>query len=189
VNVLPPSGQRRLVDHTLQRSLLIALVLLETALTALAIWLLYRALGQVMDENMYRIHFPRHASAMGALVSAGTPLLAAMLGANVLALIAADRIWAWYVHGILAALGRSMRAARALDFSPHPAGTRLQHAVLELAAAWRADEARGLACLRARLAALPDGLPAAPHAQAALAAQLAALLAQGGELDAGDGGR
>lgn len=184
MNALPQTGQRQLVDHTLQRSLLIALVLLETGLTAVAIWFLYRALGQVIDENMYRIHFPANASVLGALVNEGTPLLAAMLGANVLALIAADRIWAWYVHGILAALRRLMQATRALDFSPRVATAGLQHAVLQQATAWRTHEAGELARLRERVAVLPDQLPATPQARAALAAQLDGLLAQDVEANA-----
>lgn len=162
------------VDHTLQQFLLAALVLMESALVACAIWFLYLKLGKIIDENLYRVHFGSHVNVLALLVSEGTPVLAAMLGVNFLALLAADRIWAWYVYGILGELDRRMAAARRLDFS-EPAGGPFQHAVLEQAAAWRVHEAAWLAARRARIDALPAQLPADAPGRAALAAALARL--------------
>jgi hypothetical protein len=164
----------RLVDHTLQQSLLVALVVMETALVAVAIWCLYQALGKIVDQNLYRVHFSGHVNVLALLVSEGTPVLAAMLGVNFLALLVADRIWAWYVDAILGELERLMAAARRLDFSAQSGGP-LHHAVLEQAVAWRAHEAAWLAALRVRIDALPARLPADPRARAELAVALARL--------------
>lgn len=170
----PARRNRRLVDHTLQQSLLVALLVMETALVAVAIWFLYQAPGKIVDENLYRVHFSGRVNVLALLVSEGSPVLGAMLGVNFLALVMADRIWAWYVGGILEQLDRSMAAARRLDFSA-PAGGPFHHAVLEQAGAWRTHEAACLAAQRAHIGALPAQLPADPRARAALAATLMRL--------------
>lgn len=174
----PARRNRRLVDHTLQQSLLVALLVallvMETALVAVAIWFLYQAPGKIVDENLYRVHFSGRVNVLALLVSEGSPVLGAMLGVNFLALLMADRIWAWYVGGILKQLDRSMAAARRLDFSA-PAGGPFHHAVLEQAGAWRTHEAACLAAQRAHIGALPAQLPADPRARAALAATLMRL--------------
>lgn len=171
---LPDRRHRRLVDHTLQQSLLVALVVMETVLVAVAIWFLYQALAKIVDDNLYRVHFGGRVNVLALLVSEGSPVLAAMLGVNFLALLVADRIWAWYVDGILDQLDRLMAAARRLDFSA-PAGGHFHHTVLEQAGAWRAHEAACLAARRAHIGALPAQLPADPRARAALAVTLAQL--------------
>ncbi|MES2149428.1 MAG: hypothetical protein V4508_06505 [Pseudomonadota bacterium] len=172
--ILPNRRRLRLLDHTLQQSLLIALVLLETVLVALAIWKLNQVLGRIVEENMYRIHFSARVSVLALLLSEGTPVLLAMLGVNCLALVLADRIWAWYVGGILRALGGLMEASSALDFSvPQPSS--LHHMVLERASDWRQHEARRLARLRTAIGALPPELPATQAQRAALGSTLASL--------------
>jgi hypothetical protein len=170
----PERRRIRLVDHALQRSLLAALVLMETVLAACAIWALYQALGRAIDENLYRVHFAGNASMLSLLIAEGAPVLAAMLGVNLAALIVADRIWAWYVDGILGDLGGLMDATRRLDFSAQ-ASAHSHHAVLEQASGWRAAEAAHLAALRARIAGLPPQLPPPGPQRAAIAAVLASV--------------
>lgn len=174
--VAPPNRRRpRLFDQQLQNSLLVALVIMETAVVSVAIYFLYRTLAALLDEQMYRIHFQGNVDMLSRLVSEGLPVLGAMLFVNFVALIIADRIWVFYVRGILAQLGAVMLAAVRLDLSPAPPSA-FGHAVLEQAERWRADEAARLATVRARIRSLPAGLPQGQQARALLARNLAAIV-------------
>lgn len=173
----PPFPNRRrvrLVDHALQKSLLVALVLMETAAVALAIWMLYRALGRIVDENTYRVHFSGGPSISAQLFIEGLRVLGAMLALNLLALFAADRIWAWYVARIVEQLDRLMGASRALDFRPRQQSA-CQHDVLEQAASWREGKSQRLRKLREDVRRLPEQLPADAAQQTAAAAILQSL--------------
>jgi hypothetical protein len=44
------------VDETLQKFLLIGLVLLETGLAAGLTWLMFSRLNQIIEDNLYRVH-------------------------------------------------------------------------------------------------------------------------------------
>ncbi len=172
---LQPNRRRiRLVDDVLQKWLLVALVVMEAVVVALAIWALYRALGAIVDANMYRIHFADNDSMWPLLVSEGMRVLGGMLLVNLVALIIADRIWAYYVYGILRNLGRLMDASGRLDFTDHHP-IFFHHAVLDQAFAWRRSEAAHLSSVRARVELLPAQLPELAQDRAALAALLARL--------------
>ena len=82
------------VDHTLQKWLLLALVVMEAVLVSLAIWALYKALGTIIDEDMYRVHYSASTQLLPLLIKEGSVVLGWMLLANLLALFVADRIWA-----------------------------------------------------------------------------------------------
>lgn len=167
-----PNRRRvRLVDDMLQKYLLVALVVMETLAVAIAIWALYQALGEIVDENTYRIHFSGAPSILSQLLGEGLRVLGAMLLLNVLALIAADRIWAWYVRRVVSKLDQLMAASSRLDFSGQEA-IPFHHAVLDQAVAWRQTELRRLAGLRAGLRGLPAQLPASGEQRDAAAALL-----------------
>ncbi|MDP2369655.1 hypothetical protein [Rhodoferax sp.] len=160
-----------LVDHALQRSLLVALVVLEVLVVASAIAVLYQALANIADENLYRIHFSGELSVLSLLLREGLHVLAGMLAVNLLALIVADRVWAFYVNRILRNLDRLMSASEQLDFRSQ-APSAFDHAVLAQAVAWRVNAAAQLAQARLALHELPAQLPE-PAQRDALAATLA----------------
>lgn len=164
----------RIVDYRLQQSMLVALVALETVVVSLAIWMLYRALAALVDDNLYRIHFHGSVDMLSLLVRECTPVLGSMLALNFAALVAADRIWTGYVNGIVGTLAAMMRAARRLDFAGGH-DSPFHHAVLDQARLWRGIEAARLAQRRERIGALAQALPAAGPQRAALAAALAQL--------------
>ncbi len=172
----PQPNRRRihLVDHVLQKYLLGALVIMEIGVAALAIWALYQALGEIVDENMYRIHFSGDANMLSLMMREGLRVLGGILLVNLLALIVADRIWAYYVDGIVRQLAGLMRASNQLDFSAQ-GPVSFQHAVLDQALAWRAAESAHLVQVRARIRQLPAHLPARQPERDALAQALAAL--------------
>ena len=163
---MPLQNRRRvrIVDHVLQKTLLYALVILETMGVAIAIWMLYKALGEIIDEKTYRIHLSEKVNMLSLLLSEGMRILGAMLLLNVAALIIADRIWAFYVAGILRNLGNLMAASRQMDFAEQDPNS-FHHAVLEQASTWRQAESVRLTKLRASIRSLPGQLPTTPQAQ------------------------
>lgn len=168
-----PQNRRHIhyVDHTLQKWLLLALVVMEAILVSLAIWALYRALDTLIDEEMYRVHYSTDTQVLPLLIKEGSVVLGWMLLVNLLALLAADRLWAVLVHSILKKLGRLMQASQTLDFSPQDMIGN-NHAVLEQALSWRQAQAQRLGTRRAMIASLPATLPASAEARAALLARL-----------------
>jgi hypothetical protein len=159
------------VDHTLQKWLLQALLVMETVLVALAIWALYRALDTIIDEEMYRIHYSGNTEVLPLLIKEGSIVLGWMLLVNLLALFAADRIWAFFVQDILKKLTRLMQAARDFDFCSQPA-VRSNHLVLEQAMTWREAEAQRLKKSRDIISSLPAAVPVSAEERAKLAAAL-----------------
>ncbi len=176
MSFIPPQNRRRihLVDHVLQKWLLGTLVIMEMAAVSIAIWVLYRVLGEIVDENMYRIHFSGSVDMLALMVSEGLRVLSGILLVNLLALIIADRVWAFYVDGILRHLARLISASNELDFSGQ-GPVSFHHAVLEQALSWREAEAAHLAKLRDRIRQLPAQLPMLPEDRNAMALTLAKL--------------
>jgi hypothetical protein len=148
-----------LVDHAIQTSMLVALVLLETIVAAFAIWHLYGTMGAIIDDSLYRIHMTNAADLIAQLFYEGVRVLGWMLVANILALIVADRLWSMYVNSILRRLETVMVCARELDFSAQSAMS-VQHVVLEQAGAWRDAAVEQLLSARQCIAHLPAQLPA-----------------------------
>ena len=176
MNLLPQQDRRRSRqgDHVLQKALLVALVIMETVVVAIAIWALHKALGEIIDENMYRIHFAGSDNMLTLLISEGMRVLGGMMLVNFIALLVADRIWAFYVYGILRDLGIMMTASTQLSFST-PSPIMFHHAVLDQALAWRASEAMQLVRARDQIRQLPAQLPALTQDKDAVAAALAHL--------------
>lgn len=176
MSITPQPNRRRihLVDHVLQKYLLGALVMLEVGVAVLAIWALYQALGEIVDQNMYRIHFSGDANILALMMREGLRVLGGILLVNLLALVVADRIWAYYVDGIVRQLTGLMHASHQLDFSAQEAAS-FQHAVLDQALAWRAAESAHWAKVRARIRQLPVDLPTRQPERDAIAQALAAL--------------
>lgn len=176
MSITPQPNRRRihLVDHVLQKSLLGALVVMEIGVAALAIWALYQALGGIVDENMYRIHFSGDANMLSLMMSEGLRVLSGILLVNLLALIVADRVWAYYVDGIVRHLAGLMRASHQLDFSAQ-GPVSFHHAVLDQALAWREAESAHLVKVRGRIRQLPADLPTRQQDRDAIAQALAAL--------------
>lgn len=181
--LLPPSlrrsgedERRRLhyIDHVLQKWLLVALVVMECVLIALAMWALYRSLGEIIEDNMYRIHLSEDMKVLPRFLAQGVKILLAIGAVNLVAIVVADRVWAAYVQGIVRRLDGVMGRAEQLDFSEEYV-VHHSHAVLEQAVAWRRAEAERLGRLRRGIAALPAAMPHAPHEQAAAQAQLAQI--------------
>lgn len=181
----PESNRRRTryVDHVIQKWMLVALVVMESTLIAIAMWALYRALGAIIDDSMYRIHHAEDMRLLPRFLIEGVKILAGIGVINLLAIIAADRIWAAYVYGIVQRLDALIEATRKLDLSEKP-HIRSSHAVLDQALQWRRAEAERLRRIGNDIRALPPQLPAAGQAREHATAALARLRDAGSGADA-----
>lgn len=162
------------IDHDLQKWLVIALVVLEVIVLSVAGAILYARLNFVVDESLYRIHLTTETSMFSVLLKESLLILGGMVAANLLALFAADRIWARYVSAILASLREVLARTRDLDLQADMA-VPAHHRVLARALAWRsAERARHLA-LRASLEAIEAAAADAPVSDDEFRARLLAL--------------
>ena len=89
------------VDETIQKFLLIGLVLLETGLAVGLAWLMFRHLNQIIDDNLYRIHLADTAPILTQLIHEAVILLGIFTVANLAALVLIDFIWRRYIYSIL----------------------------------------------------------------------------------------
>lgn len=138
-----PSPVRRkihYVDHAIQKWLLVALVTLEVLLVIAALWGLYQELGNVIEQNIYRIHYTDNQRIFPLLLKNSVYILAAMLVANAVAALIADRIWAYYVNAILRAFSTLMIRTGKLDFLDDADNSAHQHETVERALTWRKSE-------------------------------------------------
>ena len=159
------------VDHVLQKWLLVALVLLECVLTGLAIWGLYRILGGIIDDNMYRIHFSPDDNMLHDFAIEGAKVLIATGVVNVTAIILADRIWAVYVQSIVRGLDKVMLAAKRLDLMQQR-DVRRTHALLDRVLRWQRAESLRLRRIRYSVRHLPEQMPETEEEKAKVAAHL-----------------
>lgn len=140
------------VDESIQKWLLMALVVLETALAATLVWFAHWRLHEVIEQNLYRVHVVATPLLIQLLQEASL-VLGAFLVVNVLALLAAQGIWGRYVNSVrrdfTALIGKTAR----LDFSPDLRVAH-RHEVLDLAGSWRARERTRLAAIRQHIAQL-----------------------------------
>jgi hypothetical protein len=159
------------VDHLMQKWLLVALVILECSLTGLAIWGLYAALGEIIDRNMYRIHFSPDDNMLRDFFIEGAKILIGTGVVNFTAIIVADRIWAWYVKSIVRSIDKVMFAAHRLDLTAQP-GVKRTHAVLDRVLRWQRAEGLRLRRIRHSVRHLPESLPVTPEERTATLSHL-----------------
>jgi len=146
------SHQRRIhyVDESIQKGLLVGLVLLEMALVAGLAWLMYRHLSAVVEDNLYIIHMAEAKPLDTELLHAALRLCGLFVVVNVAALILVDVLWRRYVDSILGAFGQLMGKTAQLDFSADPA-LQKRHQLLDLTEQQRNQD-------RARLTSIRSGV-------------------------------
>jgi hypothetical protein len=124
------------IDHVLQKWLLISLVGLEVVVLSIGGAILYSRLNVIVDANLYRIHFADQPSMFSVLLKESVTILGWMGVANLVALVVADRIWAYYVNDILGTLRGLLSRTRDLDLGDD-IDVPQRHNVVALALAWR----------------------------------------------------
>ncbi len=156
----------RYVDGTVQKLLLLGLVLLEALLAAGLVWWMWHHLNQVIDDSLYRVHLAEAVPILTQLTQETLFLSGVFFGVNLIALLLADLIWRRYVNSILRFFVRLMSKTAVLDFSVDPEINR-HHQVLDLALSQRDQDRQRLTEFRSRLSALTPALLAPGNAAAA----------------------
>lgn len=151
------------VDESLQKFLLVGLVLLEAGLAAGLAWLMFQHLNQIIEDNLYRVHLADATSLLPQLISQSYFLLGLFFAVNLLALVAVDLVWRRYVHSILRSFMQLMTKKSQLDFSADPA-IASRHQLLDLTKTQREQDRARLTAIRAQLSLLNPDVPTAADA-------------------------
>ncbi|MBF0142308.1 MAG: hypothetical protein HQL59_02465 [Magnetococcales bacterium] len=145
------------VDFAVQFYLLLGLVALEVVLLIGGIVVLFHRLRGVIDESLYRAHSVSHEALLPRLLEETGWVIGGMLLVNILALLAADRIWVVYVRSITRTFSELAKKTGNLEFVEDPdLGHR--HRVIDLMVAWRRSERERARGIRQNLANIdPSG--------------------------------
>jgi len=159
MNAKPQSDiiKRRIVyvDDKVQKGLLIALVTFEVLLIAGTLWMMYVQMGEVVDANLYRVHFSEQPNIYPLLFKTALAGVIGLIAINVLVLWVAGWVWARYVDSILKPFRELIEKVEALDFS-EDAVVVIPHRVVDLALAWRRSKRHELLELRKEIARLDE---------------------------------
>lgn len=145
--IQPHQRKIHYVDQTLQKWLLIALILLEVLILAVAGAVLYFRLDAAVEESLYRVHLADQPTMLTVLLKESLAIVAGLIAVNLLGLLVADRIWANHVRGILSALRSLLSSVQNLDLREERlAEITPRHEVLRVGLEWhRAERERHLA--------------------------------------------
>lgn len=144
------------VDEKVQKGLLVALVVLEILLVVGTLWVLYVQMGEVVDANLYRVHFVTQPNIYPLLLKTGLTGIAVLVAVNVIVLWVATWVWARHVDSIVRPFRELVAKVESLDFGEDQAQD-VSHEVVDLALAWRHSKRRIFHKLRAEIAKL-EGL-------------------------------
>ena len=148
------------VDKSLQKWLLVGLVIVEAGLVAAMVRLMHWRLSRIIEENLYRVRPAKAAPLLNQLMQEAPLLLGIFMPANVIALLLADGIWRGHVDSLLRGFMTLVGKTGGLDFSADPQfGGR--HRLLDLAATQRTRERLRFAAIRERIARLDAELSGA----------------------------
>lgn len=148
--------QRKYVDFAIQMRMLIALVVMEVVLVAAGVWYLYLRFNTIVEANLYRIHQTPGESPLEVLVKEAGIVVLALVVANVLAMVVADRIWILYVRRVLNKFTALAQRTRDFDLREDTDKDH-SHEVLVRMLAWRWAERKRALNVRAAIRNLsPD---------------------------------
>ena len=113
-----PAYRRRVhyVDSTIQRSLLLAMVVLEVTLVAASTWLVHWRLMQLIEESMYRMQVAQTGPTLMRFAEEGFAVFGLFALVNVIALAVAAGIWSYHENRVLQAFTRLIGKTRGLIF-------------------------------------------------------------------------
>jgi hypothetical protein len=155
----------RYVDETVQKWLIVCLVLLEIGLVTGLSWLLYLHLNQAIEENLYRVHLAKAAPLLNQLLHAAWPLLGMFLFVNALVLLFVYMAWRQYMNVMLRQFMMLIGKTQQLDFSPDSKQTSYRFELLLLTEAQRAQERQRLTAIREQVSRLGAEVSAANNPQ------------------------
>lgn len=151
----PAKRKNHYIDAALQNRLLIAFILLEVLIIGGGMLVMYRELNDVVEENLFRIHFSALQPLSTLLFWKGMRILAALVILNVAALGLAEWWWERHLESILQPLSGLLTRTAQLDFTADEMNGEL-HAVLVNTMAWRECERQRCMAMRAALSVLDE---------------------------------
>ncbi len=162
----PAARRRRMhyLDHSVQRSLLVAMVALEVVLVAAATWQLHWHLNELIEENLYRVHLADAGTTLAQLVPEAFGVLGVFAAVNVIALVIAEGIWSRHSNQVVREFSVLIDKTRRLDFAGDDE-VRRPHEVLDNALAWRAGARARFVAIRGHIATLEAAAAAAKDRQ------------------------
>ena len=117
------------IDSALQNRLLLAFLLLEILLIGGGMIVMYLELKEIVEENLFRIHFAAAEPLSSLLFWKAMRILAALVILNVAALGLAEWLWVRHLESILNPLSELLTRTARLDFTADVI-PKQQHAVL-----------------------------------------------------------
>lgn len=141
------------IDETLQKYLLIGIVVIEAGLTAVLTWVMYWRLNQIVEDNLYRVHFAEAAPMINQLMHEALLVLWIFSVVNLIALLVVDFIWRRYVYSILRLFMELVGKTYRLDFTADPE-IRNRHQILDLTEIQREQDRARLTKIREQLSRL-----------------------------------
>lgn len=166
LSILHKTDRRRrihYVDETLQKSLLIGLVVLETGLGVGLAWTMFWRLNKIIEDNLYRVHLANSSPILGQLLHEAIILLVIFGVANLVALMVVDLIWRRYIYSILDSFKLLMDKTYKLDLTADPEISD-RHQVLDLAETQREQDRIRLSKVREQRSRLESAMRAANDA-------------------------
>lgn len=152
------------VDETLQKFLLVGLVVLEAGLAAGLTWMMFGRLNQIIEDNLYRVHLGGSVPILAQLTHEALILLGIFSVVNLIALLLVDLGWRRYVNSILRLFMRLMGKTYQLDFTSDPEISD-RHQVLDMAKTQRVQDRNRLTEIRQQLSRLEPAMLAANDTQ------------------------
>ena len=135
------------VDQKIQGQLITALVTLELLLVIGALVYLYLSYNNILELNIYRIHYDPQET-QKKLIDEIVYTVLAMSAINFFALYIAHRLWCKYINRVIYLFHRGLKVIAALDFC-EPLNYGQFHEVLFLQAQWQQTEMQRNKQLRA----------------------------------------
>jgi hypothetical protein len=145
------------VDETLQKFLLVGLVVLEAGLAGCLAWLMFLRLDRIVEDNLYRVHLADATPILSQLMHEAFVLLGIFGAMNLFALVLVDLFWRRYVYLILRLFKLLMDKTCQLDFTEDPQISD-SHLVLDLAETQRDLDRTRLSKIREQISLLDSGM-------------------------------
>jgi len=152
------------VDETLQKFLLVGLVVLEAGLAGVLAWLMFLHLNRIVEDNLYRVHLGEGPPLLAQLMHEAFILLVIFGAANLIALLVVDFLWRRYAYSILYLFMQLMGKTSRLDFTADPPISD-RHQVLDLAETQRDQDRIRLTEIRKQLSRLEPEILSAKDTQ------------------------
>lgn len=144
------------IDETLQKWLLVGLVVLEAGLVGELSWVMQFRLNQVIEKNVFRVHLAEAEPMLRQLLHQALPMLGIFLIVNALALLFAHLIWNRYVKTMLSLFMKRVGKSQRLDFSLDRDEPDPRYELVKLIETLRAKERVRLAAIRTKMSVLEE---------------------------------